>query len=112
MPVVCRAHARGPTPGSRQSRSNVSDSGRFEIDAPVHGDRRARPFRRSSALLRLVDLSEEHARAAIIADLVVVHRTGHLESRRGWRGRLTEFPELLHTVTGLEIYAYGMTTSE
>jgi hypothetical protein len=32
--------------------------------------------------------------------------------RRGWRGRLTEFPELLHTVTGLEIYAYGMTTSE
>ena len=31
----------------------------------------------------------------------------------GWRGRLNEFPEVLHTVTGLEIYqTWGWSLSE
>jgi DDE superfamily endonuclease len=41
-------------------------------------------------------------RAAV--ERAIAHRTNWKILDTGWRGRLTEFPELLRTVTGLEIY--------
>jgi hypothetical protein len=51
---------------------------------------------------RACNTSINSARAAV--ERAIAHLTNWKILDTGWRGRLTEFPELLRTVTGLEIY--------
>ncbi len=51
---------------------------------------------------RACNRSINSARAAV--ERAIAHLTNWKILDTGWRGRLTEFPDVLRTVTGLEIY--------
>jgi hypothetical protein len=51
---------------------------------------------------RACNKASNTARAAV--ERAIAHLVNWQVLDTGWRGRLTDFPELLRTVTGLEIY--------
>ncbi|MET8310714.1 transposase family protein [Micromonospora sp. NPDC005173] len=108
-----------PVPGARHDSKALAESGiadrwasHLEPGGPRHARRprlpghrrdhrhpqtpRGRPDRRPT---RLQHRHQQRPRGGAIAHLV---NWKVLDT--GWRGRLTDFPEVLHTVTGLEIY--------
>lgn len=60
------------------------------------------PGRNLTDVQRACNRAINQSRAAV--ERCIAHLTNWKVLDTGWRGRLSEFPEVLHTVTGLEIY--------
>ncbi|MFI6333312.1 transposase family protein [Micromonospora chersina] len=119
-----------PVPGARHDSKALTESGiadrwasHLRPDGPgmladlgylgtnaITGTRKP-PGRQLTDVQRACNTAINRLRAAV--ERCISHLTNWKVLDTGWRGRLTDFPEVLRTVTGPEIYrTWGRTNSE